>query len=158
MHMLTKKRALVALATVGVMAVAGVAFAYFTSTGKGTGEATVGKTTEIVVTSATTGSLYPLTSKPAANTTIEVENKGTGVEFVKEVEETEITTSEEAKCLKAWFAFEGSSGKKVTVEKEVQPSEKLVVATKATLWLKDEATTNQSPCESATVTVHYTSN
>ena len=57
---ITKKRALV-LGAVAVLAVAGAAIAYFTSSGSGNGSATVGVATawEVNVSSPTGGPLYP---------------------------------------------------------------------------------------------------
>jgi hypothetical protein len=56
-----KKRAVVALSVVAVLAVAGAAIAFFSSTGSGTGQASVGASTAftIAVSSDTTGTLYP---------------------------------------------------------------------------------------------------
>jgi hypothetical protein len=59
---LTKnKRALTVLGVIAVLAVAGVAVAFFTSSGSGTGSASVGKSTAFTVTpgTATGGPLYP---------------------------------------------------------------------------------------------------
>jgi hypothetical protein len=55
------KRVIFALAAVAVLAVAGGAFAFFSSTGSGTGQASVGKSTAftVAVSSDTSGSLYP---------------------------------------------------------------------------------------------------
>jgi len=59
-RLLRKKRVLVGL-TVAMMAVAGVAFAYFSSTGSGTGSATVGTAAawEVTVAAPTGGPLFP---------------------------------------------------------------------------------------------------
>jgi hypothetical protein len=165
MHILTKKRALGALATLAVLAVAGVAFAFFTSQGTGEGTATVASTgaKDIEVTSITTGgSLYPLVSEPAPNTTITLTNKGTGVEYVKDVTVKEITVDGSHPTCKAaeWFEFTGTgwTGKKVTVDKQVVPGTPLVLSThKASLWLKN-VEAPQTGCEGAEVIVQYESN
>jgi len=164
MHILTKKRALGAIATLVVLAVAGVAFAFFTSIGEGTGTATVANTgaKDIEVTSITTGGpLYPLELEPTANTTITLTNKGTGVEYVKEVTVKEFTfEGSHPTCNKEWFEFTGTgwSSKKVTVGEQVVPGTPLVLsAHKASLWLKNVAEP-QSGCEGVKVIVHYESN
>ena len=56
-----KKRVMVAFTVVAVLAVAGAAVAYFTSTGSGTGSASVGSSTAftVAVSPATGGPLYP---------------------------------------------------------------------------------------------------
>jgi hypothetical protein len=58
--MITRKRSLV-LSAVALLAVAGIAVAYFSSTGSGNGSATVGKSTAFTVTveAPTGGPLYP---------------------------------------------------------------------------------------------------
>jgi hypothetical protein len=56
----TKKRAVATLIAIGALAVAGGAFAYFTASGSGTGQATVGSSTPWTVTfGSTTGAMYP---------------------------------------------------------------------------------------------------
>jgi hypothetical protein len=74
----TRRRiAVVSVVVVGVLAVGGVAFAYFTSTGSGTGQATVGSAANWSVTAgAPSGTMYP----GAGSTTIvfTVQNAGTG--------------------------------------------------------------------------------
>jgi hypothetical protein len=56
----TKKRVIIALAAVGVLAIVGVAAAFFTSSGTGTGSATVGSTGNVTIDSVTiTGDLFP---------------------------------------------------------------------------------------------------
>jgi uncharacterized protein (UPF0333 family) len=164
MHILTKKRALGALVTLVVLAVAGVAIAYFTSTGTGEGTVKVSSAnaTNIAVTSSTSPEdLVPLTQAEgealAANTTIEVKNPpGNGVVYVKNVEETSITTSK-AGCEGTEFVFEGvSKGNTVVVNQEVNPGGKASAETKAKLWLKNAAK-DQTACKGATITVHYES-
>src|SRR5450755_3549745 len=56
-----KKRTLAALSVVAVLVCAGAAVAYFTSTGSGTGSASVGSSTAftVAVSPATGGPLYP---------------------------------------------------------------------------------------------------
>lgn len=57
---LTKKRTIIAISAIAVLVVAGSAFAYFTSTGNGTGQATVGSASSWTVTpAAATGTMYP---------------------------------------------------------------------------------------------------
>jgi hypothetical protein len=58
----TKKRALIAISVIAVLATAGSALAYFTSTGSGTGSATVGSATAWTVAQSgvtSGGPLYP---------------------------------------------------------------------------------------------------
>jgi hypothetical protein len=59
MHLMTKRRVLVALACVSALAVAAVAYAYFTSTGSGTATAKVGTSSAITLKGTVSGNLYP---------------------------------------------------------------------------------------------------
>ena len=66
----SKKGAMIALAAVATLVVAGGAIAYFTSTGSGTGSATVGSSTAFTVGetgTATGGPLYPDAAVGGAN-------------------------------------------------------------------------------------------
>ena len=57
---MSKKHKLVTLGVIAALATTGVAFAYFTSTGSGTGSATVGSSTALTVAFGTvTGTMYP---------------------------------------------------------------------------------------------------
>jgi hypothetical protein len=57
---LTKKRVIATAIAIGALALAGGAFAYFTASGSGTGQATVGSSTPWTVTfGTTTGTMYP---------------------------------------------------------------------------------------------------
>ncbi len=164
-----KKRTLILLgAAVVAVGLAVGAYAYFTSTGSGTGTATVGSTTtNIAVSSTTTGDLYPLASAPAANTTISVKNNDAGQEYVDTVyvdtsfNGNGITNSKNTAdggsgtCDDSWFEVDGSP---VTVAANVAPGATHNVAgTPVTVWLKDNGS-DQTACAGATVTVHWLSN
>lgn len=58
----TKKRLLVVVSVVGVMAGAGTAFAYYTTSGAGTGSASTGGSSTLTISSSISGVLYPGTS------------------------------------------------------------------------------------------------
>ena len=61
MFRITRRRTLAGI-TVGVLALAGAAFAYFTTSGSGTGTASVGTSSALTIHGSTSGSLYPGTS------------------------------------------------------------------------------------------------
>jgi hypothetical protein len=77
---LTHKRSLFALAALAALTLAGAAFAYFSSTGSGTGHAQAGTSTPFAVTVAapTGGPLYPGAGSMALSYT--VNNPSTGVQ------------------------------------------------------------------------------
>src|ERR1700761_4198796 len=62
MRFLHPTRGRVALGVVASLALAGGAYAYFTTTGSGTGQGTVGASSALTVTGTVSGSLYPGTS------------------------------------------------------------------------------------------------
>ena len=74
----TRKRALVALSVVAVLATAGAALAFFSSTGSGTGSASVGSSTHftVAVSPATGGPLLP--GSGTENLSYTVNNPGAG--------------------------------------------------------------------------------
>lgn len=88
---LTKKRALTALGVMAVLAVAGAAFAYFTSEGSGSTEASVGSSAAWGVDVKSTGTMYPGAEK--SEITYTVTNKGTGNQGLAG---TEVTVASEA--------------------------------------------------------------
>jgi hypothetical protein len=71
----TKKRVLTVLSVAAVMAVAGIAYAYFTSSGSGSGTASVGTSTAFVLHGTTDSALYPGTN---STVTFTVDNNGSG--------------------------------------------------------------------------------
>jgi hypothetical protein len=74
----SRKIAIVAGSTVGALAIGGVAFAYWTSTGDGSGSATTGTSSSFVVTTdaATGGPLTP--GGPSETVAFHVHNPSTG--------------------------------------------------------------------------------
>lgn len=84
----TKKRVLTALSIVGVLAVAGAAFAYFTSSGSGSGTASVGTSTAFVLNGTTDSTLYPGTS---TTVTFTVDNNGSGNQNLAKIHLDSIT-------------------------------------------------------------------
>src|SRR5579875_2924658 len=71
------KKHIAVLTTAAVIGVAGAAFAYFTSTGTGSGTATVGSASNLTVTGTAASTLYPGTSSTVNFT---VNNPSTGHE------------------------------------------------------------------------------
>lgn len=64
MFSFTKKRLALATSVASMATIGGiVAYAYFTTTGSGSGTATVGTSSDIAITGSTTGTLYPGTNE-----------------------------------------------------------------------------------------------
>ncbi|MFL5824137.1 MAG: hypothetical protein ACJ764_11930 [Solirubrobacteraceae bacterium] len=62
MHFMTKKRLLAGLSAIGALALAGVAIAYFTTSGSGTGTGSVGTSSALTLHGSTGGAVYPGTT------------------------------------------------------------------------------------------------
>jgi hypothetical protein len=146
MRRLINKRFAVVLGVVAALVAASAAYAYFTSTGSGSGTATVGSSTPVVISSTTTGELFPGAEAPL---TIKVLNKGKGSEYVGTVSLKEITTAE-AGCKPEWFSFAS-----VAVNKTLAAGEEVTVTGAVKMANVNES---QNACQGATVTVHYQSN
>jgi hypothetical protein len=78
-----KKSVLATLGVVGVLAIAGAAFAYFTASGTGGGTASVGTSSTVNLAGTISGTLYPGGS--AAGVSVVVTNEGAGSQHVASV-------------------------------------------------------------------------
>jgi hypothetical protein len=63
---MTRKPRLVALGAIGALVLAGIAVAYFTAGGSGSGTASVGTSSTITITGSTSSTLYPGSSEAVA--------------------------------------------------------------------------------------------
>jgi hypothetical protein len=105
------KRVVGALTVVAVLAVAGAAFAYFSSSGSGTGSATVGSSTAftVAVSPATGGPLYPGSGSQTLSYT--VTNPGAGSQNLGATTATVVSSGGNivhgstvvTGCLASWF-------------------------------------------------------
>lgn len=104
MRKLMRKRILVPVTTMMVLAVAGVALAYFTSSGTGSGTATVGTVADVTIDPVTIAdTLYPGGSSSVAFT---INNSSdTAVNVDKVVADTPAITGLPAGCEAADFTF-----------------------------------------------------
>lgn len=81
MRRFTRKRLVGVVSLIAVLAVAGAAYAYFTSTGNGAGSGTVGAATNWGVTSTTSGGpLYPGISAADQTVHVTIKNNGSGAQ------------------------------------------------------------------------------
>lgn len=88
MSYLRERRILLGLISIGVLALAGGAYAYFTSTGSGTVSASVGSSSPVTLKGTVTGNLYPGSSSPVSLT---VDNPSSGAQRVGTVSLEKIT-------------------------------------------------------------------
>jgi len=156
MRWITKKRAFIALGCTCALAVAGVAFAYFTSNGSGTGSAAVGSSSAVTLHATIANSLYPGSSSPVSFT---VDNPSSGVQRVGTVSLSSISTDAGHSSCSTKLTGENPdfTMAPVPVNQVVNPGNGQSVAATGTLTM-NETGTNQDACQGATLTLHLTNN
>jgi len=101
MKFLKRKKVVVPLAIVAVLALTGGAIAYWTASGSGSGNATVGTSSALTVTAVSFGGpLYPGSSTPV---TFSVNNPGSAPIHVTSITSGGISTT--GSCLSSDFSF-----------------------------------------------------
>jgi hypothetical protein len=150
MSRLFRRKWLVALSVVGVLAVAGAAIAYFTSSGSGTGTASVGSSSPVTIHGTAGTTLYPGTNSSVSFT---VDNPSSGTEHVGTIHLGSVTTDAgHSTCDTTAFTmpdvnanqtFPNGSGQSVTAT--------------GTLTMADTGV-SQDGCQGAPLTLHLTSN
>ncbi len=152
----SKKGALAALGCVGALAVAGVALAYFTTSGSGTGTATVGSSSAVTLHATVSSNLYPGTSSPVSFT---VDNPSTGSQRVGTITLGSITV--DAAHSTCSTTISGGNPDfampAVTVNHTFGSGNGQSVTPTGTLTM-NETGANQDPCQGATLTLHLTNN
>ena len=147
---LKRRRTALVVSTVTAMALGGVAYAYFSSTGAGTGTATVGSSSNVVLHATTTGPLYPGGSTPV---TFTVDNPGTGSERVNTIHLASVTADgTHTACTVADFTMPD-----VTVAASFAHGNGQTVTPTGTLSMANTAV-SQDACQGATLTLNVTSN
>jgi hypothetical protein len=156
MPRLTKKKVLAALATIGVLVLAGGAYAYFTAAGAGTATATVGSSSAVVLKGTVAGALYPGASQ---SVTFTVDNPSTGSQRVNTISLTKVQADAgHSSCLTT------ITGEKpdftmapVAVSKTYAPGNGQAVTPTGSLKMNDTET-SQDGCQGATLTLTLASN
>lgn len=82
MSRITKKSLLAALGTLAVVAIGGLAYAYWTGSGTGTGTGTVGTSGSVVLSGSVTSGIAPGTSEPVSLTAANSSSAATQVTTV----------------------------------------------------------------------------
>jgi hypothetical protein len=148
------KRAFIALGCVGALAAAGAAIAYFTSSGAGTGSASVGSSSAVTLHATITGNLYPGSSSPV---TFTVDNPSSGVQRVGTVSLASISVDAGHSGCSTTISggnpdFTMSA---VPVNQVFPPGNGQSVSATGTLAM-NETGVNQDACQGATLTLHLT--
>lgn len=167
---INKKIMAVALTTGLVLSGGGVAFAYFTADGSGTGSGTVGDSTAFTIAGDTpSGSVTPGGSTQTLAFT--VSNPGSGHQYAGNVYASVATDSSNgfvestpgntesdvSGCLASWFSIDGTAtgNGTVAVNHDIAPSDHYDKTSGLTLVLSNSSG-SQDLCQGATVGIVYT--
>jgi hypothetical protein len=148
MRFFTRKRSIISgvVAIVAVAAIAFGAYAYFTSSGSGSGNATVGTTSNIQITNDTpVAQLYP--GGADVPVTVHLHNPGGGNEYVADVSGM---VADNGGCLGSWFVVD-------TKHYNAEVNHGATNDTTTNIRMLDSGT-DQSACENATLTINWSSN
>ena len=153
----TKKRVLVALSVIGVLAIAVAAFAYWTISGSGSGSATAGDTAGLTVSGDPDSGIFP--GGDVAVTTTITNGSDTTSAHVGYLH-VSISTSD-ANCDPSWFTYkaddeaaavDASNPHTVALDADIAASGSKLVAGKVFMSNED---LSQDACKNATLTLDY---
>jgi hypothetical protein len=140
------RKALVAGGLVATLGVGGIAFAYFTANGSGTGSASVGSASPITISASAPDALYP--AGPARDVTITVTNPGSGAQHVGSVSLDSVDA--DTACVTSVFTMPA-----VTVDQTLAAGASTVVH--GNLSMADSGS-DQNNCQGASLTLNLSSN
>ncbi len=156
MRLITKRRAVFALTTALLVVVAGGAYAYFTTSGTGTGTASVGSSSAVTLHATVTGSLYPGSSAPVSFT---VDNPSSGKQRVGTITLSSITV--DASHSECSTVITGGNPDftmpAVAVNATFGNGNGQTITPAGTLTM-NETGVSQDKCQGATLTLHLTDN
>ncbi|MFI2486092.1 hypothetical protein ACH47X_04240 [Promicromonospora kroppenstedtii] len=147
-----KKRAVVVLSVVLVLVMGGVAFAYWTNSGSGTGEATTGSNDSLVInqTSTITG-LAP--GQPPQTLSGTFDNPNDSPVYTASVT-AEVTGTDQDGCDATDYTIAGSA----PVNAEIPPGDGVGSWSGLTIQFNNKPAANQDACKNAVVSIQYTAN
>ena len=156
MDWISRKRVLTALGCTVALAATGVAVAYFTSSGSGTGSASVGSSSPVTLHATISSNLYPGSSSPV---TFTVDNPSSGSQRVGTITLSSISVdSGHAACSTTIGGGNPDfTMAAVTVNKTFGPGNGQSVTPSGTLAM-NETGVNQDACQGATLTLNLTNN
>jgi hypothetical protein len=152
----SRKRLVIAAASLCALAVAAAAYAYFTTTGSGTATATVGTSSAVTLKGTVTGNLYPGSSSPV---TLTVDNPSSGKQRVGTISLEKITADAgHASCS---VVITGGNPDftmaDVVVNKTYAPGNGQAVTPNGSLAMNDTGV-SQDACQGATLTLTLKNN
>jgi hypothetical protein len=129
MSFLSRKKVVVTAGVIGAVALAGIAYAYFSTTGSGTGTASVGTSSALTLHGSTSGSMYPGTSTTVSFT---ADNPSSGHQQVGTIHLASIVA-----CNTAFSGGSCPSGHEVTTCESVETGSSDTGT--ANFWMPDVA-------------------
>jgi hypothetical protein len=150
MRIFKQRRKLTVAAVIAMLAFAGAAFAYFTSTGSGTGDATVGSSSGITLAATIGTTLYPGTS---STVTFKLDNPSAGSERLGTIHLASVTVdASHTGCVVGDFTMPDVVANQTFANGNAQ-----TVTATGTVSMAAQPTISQDLCQGATVTLHVTS-
>jgi hypothetical protein len=144
-----RKRVLIPVG-IAVLAIAGGAYAYFSSTGSGTGSGTVGSSSAVTLHGSVTTTLYPGTNSPV---TFTVDNPSPGHQQVGTIHLASVTTDAgHSGCVLSAFTMPD-----VVANQDFPNGNGQAVTATGTMAMANTAL-NQDACQGAPLTLNLTSN
>jgi hypothetical protein len=156
MSWMTKKRAFAAFGCVCALTAAGAAFAYFTSSGAGTGSASVGSSSAVTLHATISANLFPGSSSPVKFT---VDNPASGVQRVGTVSLSSISADAgHSSCSTTISGGNPDFTMAPVPVNQVFPSGSGQEVSATGTLAMNETGVNQDACQGATLTLHLTNN
>lgn len=147
-----KRRTIAVLTAVLVLVVGGVAYAYWTNDGSGTGQATTGTNNSVVINQTSTiGGLAPGTPPQTLSGTFD--NPNDGPVFVTSVN-AEVTGTDQDGCDATNYTIAGSA----PVNAQIPPGQDVGSWGGLTIQFNSKPAVNQDACKTAVVSIRYTAN
>jgi len=156
MKLITKRRTVFVLTAALMVAVVSGAYAYFTTTGAGTGTAAVGSSSAVTLHATVTGSLFPGTASPVGFT---VDNPSSGTQRVGTISLSSITVDvAHSECSTVITGGNPDfTMPAVVVSHSFATGNAQTVTPGGTLTM-NETGVSQDKCQGATLTLHLTDN
>lgn len=153
---ITKKRAFAVFSAVGVLAMAGVAFAYFSSTGSGTATASVGSGSAMTIKGTVSSNLYPGGSSPVSFT---IDNPSSAAQRVGTITLASIAVDAgHSTCSKVITGGNPDFAMAPVVVNKVFASGNGQTVTPTGTLVMNDTGVSQDACQGATLTLSLTSN
>ena len=160
MFKFTKKRVLATLSVVGILAISVAAFAYWTTSGSGSGSATAGTDAGVTVAGNPANGIYP--GGDVAVTTTVTNSSSTQAQYVSNlhVAISIDSTHATAGCNASWFTYKANSDASAASNPHTTVLNHEIAAggthsVDGKVFMADTAS-NQDACKGATIDLAYT--